>query len=705
MSYCSIAEFPLVLAGPILRHTTAQSVTVWIALQQACTVELEIFKPDAIDHCLFNARRATVALGEFLHVVAVTAQTALEPNQIYAYDLRFQFEQGDCSLAAGLVSERFPEINLSYFDHGKPTFILPPNRIEDLKLVHGSCRKPHGHGIDALPILDSLLEKTAGKMCDRPHQLFLTGDQIYGDDVSECFLNAATILGDSLLGWQEKLPLKSSYFTSSELKPGERGKIATRQAGFTGGFGDKRAKVESHLFSLSEYSAAYLLSWSQIGWAIYPPAAEQLQQFVHTLWQVRRALANIPTYMIFDDHEVTDDWNLNQVWCLRVLGRSLGRRVVQNALLAYAIFQAWGNTPARFESGQSGAKLLTAAEKWSASQGSDRLALEKIAKLVGMPPQDPKTGRPKFVRDGAVNILDRHADALTWHFTIRSQCHEVIVLDTRTWRGYPLEHDYVSHKIAPPRLLSPTAIAQQLSELQPSDNLTPFVIAPTNLFGLRVIDWIHHWQLRKKKVFATDVGDAWNVNTDALAELLTKLFALKSSIVVLSGDIHYSSTIRLTYQVPASPPGVLIQLTSSAMKNEELITRIIHTRLKHWLLPEPNRKWYGWNHPPRMIERSKAIASPDWMCELKWIPRCEAEHSDLSLDRFPVQKRLFRFSPFKFWTWKWFQDGREIVGVNNLAVVSFIREDSTLDIIHTLYWFSSWRPLEIVKSRFARSTL
>ena len=39
---------------------------------------------------------------------------------------------------------------------------------------------------------------------------------------------------------------------------------------------------------------------------------------------VRRILANVPTYMICDDHEITDDWNLTQEWRNRVLGTNLG---------------------------------------------------------------------------------------------------------------------------------------------------------------------------------------------------------------------------------------------------------------------------------------------------------------------------------------------------------------------------------------------
>jgi len=60
---------------------------------------------------------------------------------------------------------------------------------------------------------------------------------------------------------------------------------------------------------------------------------------------VRRALANVPTYMIFDDHDVTDDWNLTARWRDRVRASPAGRRIVANALAAYWAFQGWGNDP------------------------------------------------------------------------------------------------------------------------------------------------------------------------------------------------------------------------------------------------------------------------------------------------------------------------------------------------------------------------
>lgn len=522
-----LQELPLILAGPILKHTEPESVTVWVALKQSCQVELKVYETtnngEALGNCLLEGERSSFALGKYLHVVAITARSPvgyrLTSDRLYAYDLQLTAADQTRQMQQALCSNSSPTVSISYFAHQKPTFVLPPNRLQDLQISHASCRKPHGHGFDALPILDSLIEASANQPQHRPHQLFLTGDQIYGDDVADPSLWVATTLGDALLGWEEKLPVNGVYCTPQQLPPGQRADVATNQAGLTAGLHNKSEKVNSHLFSLGEYYATYLLAWSPVCWPTTFPQGHQvtrdrhaikdwnqavwhLRQFIYTLWKVRRALANIPTYTIFDDHDVSDDWNLNQAWCLRVLGRPLGRRIVQNALLAYTVFQGWGNTPGQFTEDKSGEKLLAAAQAWSASQGKDAKADDAIARYVGMPANDPATGLPILVRDGSVFILDRDPEALTWHYIVRSNCHEVIVLDTRTWRGYPADQK----PIAPPMLLCPKAFEQQLllplqQVAEQTQIQNTFVIAPTNVFGLQVIDWIHHWHLQREKVF------------------------------------------------------------------------------------------------------------------------------------------------------------------------------------------------------------
>ncbi|MEH2347913.1 MAG: PhoD-like phosphatase [Nostoc sp.] len=743
-----LQQLPLILAGPILKHTEPESVTVWVALKQSCKVELKVYETtndgEALGNCLLEGERSSFALGKNLHVVAITARSPvgcrLASDRLYAYDLQLTIAGQTQQMQQALCSNSFPTVSISYFAHQKPTFVLPPNRLQDLQIVHASCRKPHGHGFDALPILDSLIETSANQPQHRPHQLFMTGDQIYGDDVADPSLWVATTLGDALLGWEEQLPVNGVYCTPQQLPPGERADVATNQAGLTAGLHNKSEKVDSHLFSLGEYYATYLLAWSPVCWPTTFPQGHQvtrdrhaikdwnqavwhLRQFIYTLWKVRRALANIPTYTIFDDHDVSDDWNLNQAWCLRVLGRPLGRRIVQNALLAYTVFQGWGNTPGQFAKGKAGEKLLTVAQAWSASQGMDAKADEAIARYVGMPANDSATGLPILVRDGAVFILDRDPEALTWHYIVRSNCHEVIVLDTRTWRGYPADQK----PIAPPMLLCPQAFEQQLvlplqqvaEETQISNT---FVIAPTNVFGMQVVDLIHHWNLKQEKVFSTDVGDAWNINMQALAKFLTTLFEERQQIVILSGDIHYSSVAHLSYtRTHSNLQSVLVQLTASALKNEETLTRLIHTRLKDLLLPEKVRHWIGWSDPPNMVEVSakqlfgglrpyQMVTNYDWHCVLEWIPRKTVQTSAYTADILSLIAPWKRaedakwkwLQPLMFWKSRWLQEGREVVGLNNLGLVHFEFADRSRSdkVIQDLYWFSSWYPTQIVYSRF-----
>lgn len=779
-----LEALPMLLAGPILRRTESASITVWVALKQPCQIGLSILEThddgNRLGRRVFIGHRQTVALGKHLHIAAVTArQFSSEPatngnlksGHIYAYDLTFE---GDRVYSLKEVMSRpsqepnaSPD-SISYFTHQKPTFTLPPVSLSDLKIVHGSCRKPHGEGFDALPILDCLIESDARSPRDRPHQLFMTGDQIYGDDVADPLLWLATPLGNALLGWEEKLPIETSLSEETEtalpkrsrtaqpksksrevlakqLPAGKRAAFATRHAGLTAGLTNKPERTTSHLFSLGEYCSTYLLAYSPACWPAHLPAGQEatqgrktirewnndkrnMEQFLYSLWRVRRLMANIPTYTIFDDHDVSDDWNLNQEWCLRILGNPLGRRTVRNAMLAYAVFQAWGNTPEQFEPGTPGEALLKAAEDWSASSGENEAATEAIATYLGLPPNDPHTGLPQLIKDDSVWILKRSDKAIRWHYTVRSACHEVVVLDTRTWRGYPITGEPTD----PPMLLCPSAFQQQLQEplsapstysaANAQSDYHTFVVAPTNVFGMRVLDWIQQWHLEQRKTFTADVGDSWNFHNQALATLLTTLFQHRRRVVVLSGDIHYSSVIHADYKdLTTGHYSSLVQFTSSAIKNEEGITRILHTKLKDWLLPERPRQRIGWHSPPDMTEAShrKTASAPDWHIDMKWLKRRRAQSVELKgelsslLPPELIVKRSF-WSWLQFWKARWFQEGREVVGINNIALVYFqankekeTEKEETATYVSAVpmvrqehYWFSPWSPTQVVCNRF-----
>lgn len=731
----------MILAGPILRRTEAERVTVWLALKTACLVELEIYATEdngkTLTRVVATGQNNTIELGKHLHLVTVTAaaiaENSLQPERLYAYNLRFGDRQID--LLAAADTKNFTS-ELSYFDHRLPTFCLPASNIANLRLVHGSCRKPHGGGTDSLSLIDDLIRETADLPQERPQQLFLTGDQIYADDVADPFLWAVQSITSSLLGWEENLPLQEGEIPASQISPGKRSELSRIEGGLTAMLDNKPKKAKSHLFGLGEYLAAYLLSWSPVIKLNFPPGnvlfdrqesakawdkeAYSLQSFIANTHRVRRALANIATYTICDDHDISDDWYLNREWCGRVLSKPLGRRTILNALLAYALCQDWGNHPQQYASGTSGEKLLQAAVRHSSLAASDPAAIAELERYLAIPKLDPDTGLPQLQPDGDVWILQRDRQALNWHYSLQHSQHEIIVIDTRTWRGYPQE----ASGIQPPMLLSPTAFRQQLeiplTVKERSDKVT-IVVLPTNLVTLSIIDRMQELDLKRGKVFGNDVGDSWNFNQSALARLLYSLCQKRDRVVILSGDIHYSCAVRISHWFGrTNQASVLVQLTSSAIKNAEWKTQIIHTKLKQ-LLPEPTENWLVWQKPLKFVKITwwrrlclgkppRSPQTPDWQYRTEWIARSRTERLPWKLrspkrDEKSFWQRILDFIAFLLWRNPWFQGGKEVVGHNNLSVVRLQvgKDGKPQAVIQETYWHLPWDTNTCVKSSYVVS--
>lgn len=294
--------------------------------------------------------------------------------------------------------------------------------------MHASCRlinDGNDQGPDALPWLDDLIRRDQADPRKQPHQLYLTGDQIYADHVAVAVLPMLTALGNHLLGSVEHVAVQGQRWPVDQkhFPTGWRHHVAASEAKLTS------TSSESHLYSLAEYCAMYLAAWSPDVWpplssfpqgtaaaalARFPgeaqaagervpdrlrallmgidestlphldegePCAEGadhtalsqdvqddlarvcahrkklseavakervlVERFHSGLAAVRRAFANVPCYMIFDDHEVTDDWNVTAEWVDLVTDTALGRVILRNGLLAYALFQGEGNDPLR----------------------------------------------------------------------------------------------------------------------------------------------------------------------------------------------------------------------------------------------------------------------------------------------------------------------------------------------------------------------
>lgn len=589
---------PLVLAGPIVRRVEPRSVSVWVALKQSCLVTLRIYTRDAAGERLavvLSGTRRTVRVGDHLHIAVVTASlpseaASLSLEHLYYYDLFFAPRQDTSNtiptpvpqayLDEAEVAERAPHLHspgvlsssssrataddlqrLVYPGHPLPGFVLPPDDIGSLRIFHGSCRKAHGDGHDALSALDLALATSADDARERPQLLIFTGDQIYADDVAMPLLPALTDAGDYMLSGNhdEILPLVER--PARAFGPGSRTTAVRDLARMT------TTKPANHLLSRAEYLAMYLFAWSDILWpaefpavdllwqsgppltteerereaAVYKAHSELLASFRATLPQVRRALANISTLMICDDHDVTDDWYLDGAWCRAVLGSPLGHRIVRNGLFGYALCQAWGNDPAQF-AGANGSALLAAIDMWRGDEAD--VAAGLIAELLGLP--------DGFSGEGELPHSPR---ALCWHYRVERSGYTVIVLDTRTRREYP-------HPKLPPGLLSSSALAEQIP---PSAAAMTIVVSATPALGVSLLERFQAFNALHTDNYTFD-REAWSLERATYQHLLAALSKLRR-VVVLSGDVHYGFASTLDYWNASGEGAKLIDFTSSSLCN------------------------------------------------------------------------------------------------------------------------------------------
>ncbi|HYI63233.1 MAG TPA: alkaline phosphatase D family protein [Acidimicrobiales bacterium] len=65
---------------------------------------------------------------------------------------------------------------------------------------------------------------------------------------------------------------------------------------------------------------------------------------------VRWLLSTVPSAMVFDDHDVVDDWNISEAWLDRMGREPWWDRRIAGGLVSYWLYQHWGNlTPAQLE--------------------------------------------------------------------------------------------------------------------------------------------------------------------------------------------------------------------------------------------------------------------------------------------------------------------------------------------------------------------
>jgi hypothetical protein len=182
-----------------------------------------------------------------------------------------------------------------------------------------------------------------GEVGEYPHALLLLGDQVYADEVSP--------------GVKEFIRARRD----PEVPPGET------------------------VADFEEYTQLYKESWGE-------PT-------------IRWLLSTVPTAMIFDDHDVHDDWNTSDVWVRGIRGTGWWDRRIVGGFMSYLLYQHWGNlSPTALAEDGLFQKVRT--------DEGDRDASDALAEFAYSADRDVEGTRWSFCRDigpARVVMLDSRA--------------------------------------------------------------------------------------------------------------------------------------------------------------------------------------------------------------------------------------------------------------------------------------------------------
>lgn len=565
----SKTELPLVLAGPILRKTTANRIVYWLVTSLPVDIELVVETNRSVNNAQ-SLEKNTIAkpkttlnnyqVGENAFIYLIDTSFAEPLPTCVNVDILLTVK-GEAKQQS--ITQLMP--HLCYGNEQKLSVEISPNIHH---LYHGSCRKPHHFSNDALVALDKCIEtqqQSASNELTRPSLLMMSGDQVYVDDVSAPLLQAIQQTINLLGLYTEKLPDECT-FKANELAQNPENfyrranllpNIKTHKDLLFSKFYFNKLPIftsnsaNQHLITLAEIIAMYFLIWSQQLWPLvkfdesvipdqfkqkFSQEREVIIEFYQGLNKVERLLAQIPTYMIFDDHDVTDDWNLTRGWEEAAYGNTFSKRIIGNALIGYFLGQAWGNEPDDFDE----AFHQQVAE-----------CFEELKQLGNASINKASSAHDTFI--------DTLLNWEKWHYTIATTPN-VVVLDTRThrWRSE-------SNRNKPSGLMD----WEMLSELQQTimNQSAVILISPAPIFGVKFIEVIQRIFTFFGKALVVD-AENWMAHPGS-ASVILNIFLHKRTpqrFTILSGDVHYSFAFDVSIRRRNQSPEIF-QITASGIKN------------------------------------------------------------------------------------------------------------------------------------------
>ncbi|MEE1753285.1 alkaline phosphatase D family protein [Streptomyces sp. SP18CS02] len=170
--------------------------------------------------------------------------------------------------------------------HPASTISTPRPGASQVRVTFGSCRWAAPPAGEKDPVGPDALDRLATRLAEdpvaaRPDALLLLGDQVYADETSK----------------------------------------ATRQ--WLAARRDLSEPPGAEVTDYEEYTRLYYESWLDPG--------------------VRWLLSTVPSCMIFDDHDVIDDWNTSTAWLAEMRGTPWWRERILSGLMSYWVHQHLGN--------------------------------------------------------------------------------------------------------------------------------------------------------------------------------------------------------------------------------------------------------------------------------------------------------------------------------------------------------------------------
>ncbi|HEY9492842.1 MAG TPA: hypothetical protein VIP56_12720, partial [Nitrososphaeraceae archaeon] len=276
--------------------------------------------------------------------------------------------------------------------------------------------------------------------------------------------------------------------------------------------------------------------------------------------------------MIFDDHELTDDWNITKELHEAICSSSCGKQIMANGFAAYWAFQAWGNDPIIYDE-----KFIAKITDYLANQRNESI--------------DERKEFEDF-------LLNFHQ----WSFCAPTN-PPTIFLDCRTQRGYDTT-------CGPPKLLNEEGLLALYKLLKnakyDTNKKNPLIlVSPTPVFGFELAEQLQEYLARRSSVYKWDL-ETWAANENGFIRFLSFLIQDigVQNCIFISGDVHYGFTVSVSFSLFDKKYGKedlrmsIIQLTSSALKttsfSKELIVNEILGRLSQLLSSEMSIR-IGWN--------------------------------------------------------------------------------------------------------------